>query len=86
MFKWNGTDNRHAGGKAVAKMTLDCGAKRVVFAEGSSSIRGQGNYSSDVTEKCFSVCGYADLAKKMRATLVDLNGRGGKTWRSGVGQ
>ena len=70
------TDMRVA--EAVAKMTLDCGAKRVVFAEGSSSIRGQGNYSSDVTKKCFSVCGYVDLAKMMRATLVDLNNAGEK--------
>jgi len=32
-----------------------------------------------VTEKCFSVCGYANLAKKkMRATLVDLTMRGKK--------
>ena len=70
------TDVRVA--EAVAKMALDCGAKRVVFAEGSSMIRGQKSYSSDVTERCFSENGYADLAKRMGATLVDLNDAGEK--------
>jgi uncharacterized protein (DUF362 family) len=70
------TDVRVA--EAVAKMVLDCGAKRVVFAEGSSVNRGQKSYSSEVTERCFSEGGYVNLAKRMGATLVDLNDAGEK--------
>lgn len=68
------TDVRVA--EAVARMALDCGAKRIVFAEGSSTNRGQKSYNSDVTERCFSESGYADLAKKMGAKLIDLNDAG----------
>jgi uncharacterized protein (DUF362 family) len=64
--------------EAVARMALDCGAKRIVFAEGSSTNRGQKSYNSDVTERCFSESGYADLAKKMGANLIDLNDAGEK--------
>ena len=70
------TDARVA--EAVAKMALDCGAKRVVFAEGSSTNIGQRSYSRDVTERCFSVSGYADLAKRIGAILIDLNDAGEK--------
>jgi len=68
------TDTRVA--EAVAKMAFDCNAKRLVFAEGSSANIGQKSYSSDVTERCFAVSGYAELAKRMGATLVDLNHAG----------
>jgi len=70
------TDARVA--EAVARMALDCGAKRVVFAEGSSTNIGQKSYSREITGRCFSVSGYADLAKRMGATLVDLNHAGEK--------
>jgi uncharacterized protein (DUF362 family) len=70
------TDVRVA--EAVAKLALDCGAKRLVLAEGSSTNIGQKKYSSDVTERCFDVSGYADLAKRIGATLIDLNDAGEK--------
>jgi len=38
--------------EAIAGMTLDCGAKTILFAEGSSTNRGQKNYNHDVTESC----------------------------------
>jgi uncharacterized protein (DUF362 family) len=70
------TDVRVA--EAVAKMALDCGAKRIVFAEGSSTNAGQKSYSREITERAFSDSGYADLAKKIGAALVDLNHAGEK--------
>lgn len=75
--------------EAIAQMALDCGAKKIIFGEGSSTNRGQKSYHRDVTEKCFVMGGYADLAKKMKAVLVDLNDAGekagGREWVRNVG-
>jgi uncharacterized protein (DUF362 family) len=62
--------------EAIAGMALDCGAKTILFAEGSSTNLGVQNYNRDITEKCFATGGYSDLAKKMGARLVDLNEAG----------
>jgi uncharacterized protein (DUF362 family) len=70
------TDVRVA--EAVAKMALDCGAQKIIFAEGSATNRGLKTYQKDVTEKSFVVGGYAHLAKKLGADLVDLNDAGEK--------
>ena len=59
-------------------MALDCGAKKIIFGEGSSTNRGQREYKSGVTQKCFTVGGYADLAKRLGASLIDLNDAGEK--------
>jgi uncharacterized protein (DUF362 family) len=64
--------------EAIAGMALDCGAKTILFAEGSSTNQGVKSYNRDVTEKCFAAGGYSDLAKKMGAHLVDLNEAGEK--------
>jgi uncharacterized protein (DUF362 family) len=64
--------------EAIAGMALDCGAKRILFAEGSSTNLGVKSYHRDITEKCFAKGGYGDLAKKMGARLVDLNEAGEK--------
>jgi uncharacterized protein (DUF362 family) len=70
------TDVRVA--EAVARMALDCGAKKIVFAEGSSTNIGQAKYSKEVTQRCFLSTGYTDLAERMGATVIDLN-HAGKT-------
>jgi uncharacterized protein (DUF362 family) len=64
--------------EAIARMALDCGAKMILFAEGSSTNQGVKSYHRDLTEKCFARGGYADLAEKMGALLVDLNEAGEK--------
>ena len=43
--------------EAIAGMALDCGAKTILFAEGSSTNRGQKSYHRDLTEKCFAAGG-----------------------------
>jgi len=71
------TDIRVAG--AVAEMTLDCGARRIIFAEGSAvnhPVSTYGMWNRERTERCFVVGGYADLAKKLGASLIDLNDAG----------
>jgi uncharacterized protein (DUF362 family) len=68
------TDIRVA--EAVAKIALDCGAKKIIFGEGSSTNRDLKSYNSEVTEKCFVAGGYGDLAKKLGARIIDLNDAG----------
>lgn len=73
------TDRRVA--EAVVKMALDCGAKRIVFAEGSSvnhPVSRYGEWSRDRTALCFEAGGFGELAKKYGAVLVDLNAAGKK--------
>jgi uncharacterized protein (DUF362 family) len=64
--------------ETIAGMALDCGARSILFAEGSSTNLGVKSYNRDITEKCFAKGGYVDLAKKMGARLVDLNEAGEK--------
>jgi len=44
--------------EVIARMALDCGAKTILFAEGSSTNQGVKSYHRDLTEKCFARSGY----------------------------
>lgn len=70
------TDVRVA--EAVAKMALDCGAKKIIFAEGSATNRGLKTYQKYITQKSFVAGGYVDLSRQLGADLVDLNNAGEK--------
>jgi len=70
------TDVRVA--EAVAKAALDCGAKKIIFAEGSAANRGLKTYQKYITEKSFLAGGFMDLARQLGADLVDLNDAGEK--------
>ena len=70
------TDVRVA--EAVAKLALDAGARQVVFADGSSVAPGTpvAYYRPEATRLAFERGGFRDLARRLDATLLDLNEAG----------
>ena len=74
------TDVRVA--EAVARLALDAGARRIVFAEGSATAPASGgmrnHYRPEATQLAFERGGIRDLARRLGAELLDLNeaGRG----------
>lgn len=68
------TDVRVA--EAVAKLALDAGARAIVFAEGSATLRGAPVYDRGATAAAFAASGIRDLARRLGAGLLDLNEAG----------
>ena len=70
------TDVRVA--EAVARLALDAGARRVVFAEGSASAPGTPLpfYRPEATQLAFERGGIRALARRLDAGLLDLNEAG----------